>query len=86
MIYMEQPNPKTLTWLKSNGWYRFLKVSYLLALLVALAFFNAVVFSAGRGQPVNQVFVYGNLIILAIFEIIRRIFYYVVLGKVIPGK
>ena len=75
MIYMEQPNPKTLTWLQSHSWYRFLKVAYFLALLVLLAAFNAVVFSAGAGQPVQKVFWYGNLTILILFEIIRRILY-----------
>ncbi len=85
MIHMEQYNPKSITWLQSQGWYRFLKVVYLLALLLVLVALNIFVLS-GESQSLGPIFVYVNIITLAIFELIRRIFYYIVLGKVVPEK
>jgi hypothetical protein len=92
-------NKKSISYLRGKTWYRFIKVVFILAFLVALLFWNWAIY-ASYNDPVfyilnpaaNSVGVrlftslVGNLVIILIFEAIRRAFYYIVLGSIKPKK
>jgi len=80
---------KTITYLNSKIWYRFFKVGFIFLLLVILLIFNGIIMSGGFPYDVqyagfSKVLVIGNLLILLFFEILRRVFYYIVSGSLRP--
>jgi hypothetical protein len=89
---------KTLAYLNSKWWYRLLKVLYILVItffVIVCIFFNYIesrnYTAIGNGYVFDYIhfieyFIIENLIILIIFEVIRRAFYYITLGSLNPKK
>jgi len=93
---------KTISYLNSKMWYRFLKVIFTVLFLSILVAANWIFIENSRDYVcLRQIylchfnfdflnfvkfFLYGNFIILISFEFIRRSFYYVVLGTIKPKK
>ncbi|MCH7759309.1 hypothetical protein IID20_03050 [Patescibacteria group bacterium] len=79
---------KTTKYLQTKIWYRFFKVIYIFGFIGMLFFWNIVIYSS-FGDFFKQTILYffiGNIVIILIFEIIKRAFYYVILGKIYPKK
>jgi len=70
--------------LNKKPWYRFLKVVYFFTLFIALLFALAIPFLVG--DPVQETYAITAISILLVAEIIKRAFYYVVLGKMFFKK
>ncbi len=73
---------KTLTSLYSKGRHRFAKVAYISCYSLALLFIIVILVQEGWSYEMT----WGLLITVAIFEAIKRAFYYVVLGTIKPKK
>jgi len=81
-------NTKSLSHLKTKWWYRLIKVIYLICLAISLLFVVLVSYSINSTSD-GSAFGYSFLsiiITLAIYEVIRRGFYYIALGKLSPQK
>jgi membrane-bound ClpP family serine protease len=76
---------RTIQDLNQRVWYRFLKVVYISAALITigLSFFIIKFFSHGYLFFFYVAFV--SLVIGLIFELILRIFYYIVTGTFVPS-
>lgn len=83
-------NKKTISYLNSKTWYRFLKVIFLFLLLVIIIIVNCVaidnILSSPSLESIFLFFIGGNIATLLFFEILRRVFYYIVLGAIRPKK
>jgi len=91
---------KTISYLNSRMWYRFLKVVFVMIFFVVLFFWNMLIFTNQLSSDYNIAtgtyifnplesicfFFIGNFVILFIFEFTRRAFYYIVLGNFRPKK
>lgn len=73
---------KTLTYLYSKGKNRFVKIVYLFFYGVVLLVISVVNIDGGSYKD----FFIAFAITIAVFELIKRAFYYVVLGTVRPDK
>lgn len=80
-------NNKTLTYLYSKGRNRFGKVVYLVFFLLIMIgwIYNASI-EMGYKKPEISFYFWGIIITIAIFELIRRAFYYIALGTIRPKK
>lgn len=79
----------TLSSLNDQIWYRLLKSVYLVSLVLLALLGSAIVWTVNSGTSVGLLVVYVVLWLIAlgvIYEAIRRIFYYVVLGTINPQK
>lgn len=79
-------NNKTISYLNSKIWYRSLKVIFLLLLSIVILLVNVVILDDGIFGIIFLDILTGNILILIFFEVLRRVFYYIVLGKIIPKK
>lgn len=74
---------KTLSYLYSRGRNRFAKVVYIFLYGIVLL----IIFGVNNNSPFDYGdFFIGVLITVAIFELMRRAFYYISLGKIKPEK
>lgn len=72
---------KTLQDLQQTIWYRFVKVLYMLILLLTVVIVIAV-----YGNEDFSILTLYIFIALLVFEIIRRVFYYIVFGTFFPSQ
>ena len=74
---------KKTTYLNSHAWYRFLKVAYIFLILCSFGFINFLLLA---DESSFKTFAIVNIVLIAIYEAIRRAFYYIVLGTISPKK
>jgi len=72
--------------LNKKSWYRLLKVVYFFTLFIALLFALAIVWNDAGDARLQESLAIGAISILLVAEIIKRAFYYVVLGKMFFKK
>ncbi len=83
---------ETISQLNSKAWYRLLKVIFIVAFSIVWLIYNLIVYYSGISvvgtisDTQKSFFTIGNLIIFFVFEGIRRVFYYIVLGTIKPEK
>ena len=70
---------KTISYLKTQPWYRFFKVVYITAFILIMIFVNFIGFEEGL-----KFALIANAIIISLFFFIRGSFYYVVIGQFNP--
>jgi len=82
-------NPKTIKELNQKAWYRLLKVIYILSSIfvvcVGLVFVTEEVLVEGYIVLGLVLYVLCPIFIYTGFEIIRRLFFYVILGRIKPS-
>lgn len=76
---------KTISELNEQVWYRFLKVAYIFVLscLILISIF----INANMGNSLFNAIkysIYATIFWLVVFEVIKRAFYFIALGKLLP--
>jgi len=79
-------NKKTISYLNGKVWYRLLKIVYILAFVDGFLNFYAENYQYRADSDYWLSIIWDTLLLLFLFELIRRTFYYVVLGKFNPEK
>ena len=75
-------NEKSITYLNSKAWYRLLKVLYILILGLTIGL--AIGIGLILGWP--QLILIAPIVVLLVFEIVKRSLYYIITGKVFPSR
>lgn len=79
----------TIKELNERVWYRFIKVIYILFFVLILSGVLIEIFEeVGKITYLFAILqsLLGISVIILVFELIKRIFYYIVLGKINPNK
>lgn len=76
-------NDKTLTYLYSNGKNRFAKVAYIFFYIIVLVTIYG--WTIGDYGTYKEFFI-PLIIVIIIFELIKKAFYYITLGTIRPKK
>ena len=79
-------NYKSIEKLNEKIWYRLLKTIYIIIFIGLFIYFNTNSFQYRFQNNYLQAIFINNLIILFLFEFIKRIFYYITFGKINPKK
>ena len=81
-------NTKTISYLKEKLWYRFIKIIYIFSFIFCIG--SSLIFAVNEFDDDYIIislfaFVLFPVLIYVVFEIVRRAFYYVIIGTIQPS-